>query len=781
MNTAIDAIIWEADADTLQFRRVEGCVEEILGFSADDWLGRPDFWQSKLHPDDSVWVVEACLDASSKRQPHRLTYRMLAADGRAVWLQDNVKVMVEGDQAILCGIMIDVTELVEQRHKLATLNTQNDRFRALYDLVPVAIWEEDWSGVLDDLRMLRSQGVHDLYDHARRTPDFVDATLKRLQVVSVNRAAVEMFGAESADELIRRAGEVFIADRPNTVFLTALDAIMQGQREIEGVNILRRLSGETVHVMYRVALPTIEDRSPLVVICEMDVTAEHIAQERFELVTRTCADVIWDFDLINDKLWASDGLKRIFDVDPEPMLNGITNWTARVHAQDVERVTQQFEDLLQKGRRDWKQEYRFRRGDGSYAMVRDEGSVLFDGAGRPIRMVGSVVDITDQHRLEEQLRQSQKLEAVGQLTGGVAHDFNNLLTVIIGNAEVLSDRLQKQHHLRKLAEMTLNAAERGAELTNRLLAFSRKQTLVSHLVDVNTLARGVEGLLRRTLPENIDIEIICGKRLWQTKIDPGALESALLNLALNARDAMPEGGRLSFETGNVVLDENDLTNEQDVSAGQYVAISVTDTGHGIHADMLGRVFEPFYTTKDIGKGSGLGLSMVYGFVKQSGGHIRVFSELGKGTTFKLYFPRSKAMDGHVGVNGVDTGMVGGDETILVVEDDGLVRETLIAQLKDLGYRVLDAAAGPQALEILHAVPDIDLLFTDVVMPGGLDGGQLADAARVMRPDLRVLFTSGYAEHPIVKNRRLARGVELLPKPYRRNEVAAKVRKVLDRP
>jgi CheY-like chemotaxis protein len=327
--------------------------------------------------------------------------------------------------------------------------------------------------------------------------------------------------------------------------------------------------------------------------------------------------------------------------------------------------------------------------------------------------------------------------------------------------------------------MTATAAERAAELTSRLLAFSRKQALQPRVLDVSTLIHGLEGLLRRSLPENIDIQIVRAGGLWQAEIDPSQLESAVLNLVLNARDAMPDGGHLTIEMANAALDDDYVGSEQDLASGQYVMIAVTDTGHGIPPAVLGRVFEPFFTTKEVGKGSGLGLSMVYGFVKQSGGHIRIYSEPDEGTVVKLYFPRACSKDDQVRLDNACRMIIGGTETILVVEDDQLVRGHLSARLVGLGYQVVAAETGPRALEILKQMPGLDLLLTDIVLPGGMNGRELADTARAMRPELKVLFTSGYSENAIIHHGRLDPGVELLGKPYRREQLAAKVRKVLD--
>lgn len=380
--------------------------------------------------------------------------------------------------------------------------------------------------------------------------------------------------------------------------------------------------------------------------------------------------------------------------------------------------------------------------------------------------------------MESVLRQAQKMGALGQLTSGLAHDFNNLLTVILGNSEMLSNELRDQQQLRALADMICIAAERGAGLTERLLACAREQALQVRLVDIGSQVHGMESLLRRTLPESIDFQIIRAINLWQVEIDPAQLESALLNLALNARDAMPNGGQLSIEIANAAIDD-DGAGEQELSAGQYVMVGVTDTGEGMPPAVLARVFEPFFTTKETSKGTGLGLSMVNGFVNQSGGHIRVDSEPGKGTSVRLYFRRAHNKDGQARSDRMGTAAVGGSESILVVEDDMLVREHLVACLIGLGYKVVAAESGPRSLEAIRQTPDLDLLVIDIVLPGGMNGRELADTACLLRPDLKLLLTSGYAADVIVHQDRLHRRIELLEKPFRRTTLASKVREVLD--
>ena len=386
---------------------------------------------------------------------------------------------------------------------------------------------------------------------------------------------------------------------------------------------------------------------------------------------------------------------------------------------------------------------------------------------------------------EEALRQAQKMEAVGQLTGGVAHDFNNILQVIVGNLELIR-RLAPADagQLRRAADKALNGAQQASSLTQRLLAFSRRQPLDPKLVDVNSLVGGMSELLTRSLGETIAVESVRGAGLWKVEVDPNALESAILNLAVNARDAMPQGGRLTIETVNAYIDEAYAAAHAEVRPGQYVAISVSDTGTGMDRETISRAFEPFFTTKPVGKGTGLGLSQVYGFVKQSGGHVKIYSELKEGTTVKIYLPRVERTDDALPLSGSTELLKGAPgETILVVEDDESVRGYTVAALRELGYLVVEAVDGPSAVQVLEMGATertkIDMVFTDVVLPGGMTGAQVAARARELYPTVKVLFTTGYARNAIFHHGRLDKGVQLITKPFSFNDLAAKIRDVLD--
>lgn len=503
------------------------------------------------------------------------------------------------------------------------------------------------------------------------------------------------------------------------------------------------------------------------------------ARERFELISRATNDVIWDWNFITGEVWWNDCMTDVFGYAISELEPGPESWSKRIHPDDLERVLHGIHAVIDGDGEYWSDEYRFIKRDDESANVIDRGFVIRDKSGKATRMVGSMIDVTERMKIEQQLREAQKLEAVGHLTGGIAHDFNNLLTVILGNAETLTQRLADPI-LHQMAEMTASAAQRGAQLTNRLLAFARRQPLDPKPTDINQLVEAMRALIRRTVPESIDLEFIPDPDLGVVEIDANGLDTALLNLVVNARDAMPDGGRLTIETANTFLDSEYAGRHPEVVPGEYVMVGVSDTGTGMDAETVRRAFEPFFTTKAVGKGSGLGLSMVFGFTKQSGGHIGIYSEPGEGTSVKLYFPRLRVLPPSHVLPIAEVPMQGGTEHILIAEDDDLVRDYLEGQLVSLGYRVTAVMSGPDALQALQSHTDFDLLLTDIVMPGGMNGRELADRVRATLPKLKVLFTSGYTENAIIHHGRLDPGVDLLSKPYTRVELATKVRQVLDK-
>jgi PAS domain S-box-containing protein len=436
--------------------------------------------------------------------------------------------------------------------------------------------------------------------------------------------------------------------------------------------------------------------------------------------------------------------------------------------------------VLQKGVTAYEQSsnWRHRRKNGEIMTV-DIFTHSIDIEGHNARLA-VVLDVTQRNIAEEQLRQAQKMEAIGQLTGGIAHDFNNLLAIIQGNIELVQERVKGDPKLSEMIEYALRASERGASLTKRLLAYSRQQPLAPKAVDMAVLISGMTDLLRRALGETIEVKTHMAPGLWPTRIDPNEFEHAMLNLAVNARDAMANGGALSIEVENTLLDTAYAEHNIEVKPGAYVMIAITDTGAGMTKEVIDHVFEPFFTTKPIGQGSGLGLSMVYGFAKQSGGHIKIYSEPGHGTTIRLYLPRfaehqeaTPAVQDKAAVEGHK------NELILVVEDDPDVRKLVLGMVESLGYRTIAAIDGPSALEALERVGKVDLLFTDVVLPRGMNGAALARVAQERQAGLKVLYMSGYTRNAILHNGQLDEGVQLITKPFRKTDLAQKLREVLD--
>jgi PAS domain S-box-containing protein len=493
--------------------------------------------------------------------------------------------------------------------------------------------------------------------------------------------------------------------------------------------------------------------------------------EERQRIFETSQDLILVTDTAGTFVQVSPSSLAILGYRPDEMIG--RSAVQFIHPDDLDSTREEMRSA-RRGRQMRNFEARYIHKDGQAVMLNWMGSW-----SEPVRrhfFVGR--DLTEKHTAEAQLRQAQKMDAVGQLTGGIAHDFNNILTVITGTIEILGEAVADRPELAAIAKLIDEAAERGANLTQHLLAFARRQPLQPREVDVNALVVETVKLLRPTLGEQILITPLLADDAWTASVDPSQLTTAILNLALNARDAMPAGGKLAIETGNVYLDEGYASMHNEVTAGNYVMVAVSDTGAGIPAANLEKVFDPFFTTKEIGKGTGLGLSMVFGFVKQSNGHIKVYSEEGHGTTVKIYLPRATGLDQTDAELLESPDIEGGHEVVLVVEDDALVRRYVVTQVQSLGYTALEASNAAEALDVIGKTATIDLLFTDVIMPGSMNGRQLVDEALKKRPALKTLFTSGYTENAIVHHGRLDSGVLLLAKPYRKSDLARMIRMAL---
>ncbi|MGJ4950744.1 PAS domain S-box protein [Bradyrhizobium sp. HKCCYLS20291] len=599
------------------------------------------------------------------------------------------------------------------------------------------------------------------------------------KITSWNRAAEQLFGYEIAEALGNDISLIVPPERRGEVD-RILKRIGGGEKIEHHETVRRHKDGHEIEVSLSIS-PILDARGAVIGASKVarDITESKRTRNALNRETeerRRIFDTSQDLILIADSrgnlMQVSPSAQAILGYRPDEMVG--RNASDFVYPPELEVVRSQMRDC-RRGRdiHNFEAQLLHKEGRG---VVLNWMANWSDPVQRHF-FIGR--DLTEKRAAEAQFRQAQKMESVGHLTGGIAHDFNNILTVITGSIGILSDSVSDRPELSPVAKLIEDSADRGARLTQQLLAFARKQPLQPTDLDVNALVIETAELLRPTLGEQIEIERILAAVPCTALADPNQLATSIVNLALNARDAMPEGGKLTLETANVSLDQDYADANSEVAIGDYVMIAVSDTGCGIPPAYLDKVFDPFFSTKGLGRGTGLGLSMVFGFVKQSGGHIKIYSEVGHGTSIKLYLPRSNAAGPAAAAHPKSQDYRGGDETILVVEDDPLVRQHVVAQVTSLGYTTLAAANAAEALDVLERHPEIDLLFTDVIMPGAMNGRQLADAARGRRPALKTLFTSGYTENAIVHHGRLDAGVLLLAKPYRKPELARMIRIALD--
>ena len=516
------------------------------------------------------------------------------------------------------------------------------------------------------------------------------------------------------------------------------------------------------------------------------------SREQLEMALSGSNAGLWDlrFDpdaphQISDEIYLSPRLKGFIGFGGDEFPNSVSAWQSRILPEDLDVLRRSAQEHLEGRREIHEAEYRIRHRDGSIRWIHTRGKIHRDDHGVPIRWSGMDWDITERKRMEqemaslqEQLRQAQKMEAIGRLAGGIAHDFNNALTVIRGNCQLsLLDLHEADPLYGNLKEIEL-CVDRAARLTQQLLAFSRKQVMEVKVVDPNGLIEDLQKILRRILGEDIELTTFLEEGVGKVRVDPGQMEQAVINLVVNARDAMPRGGKLTIETANVELDEAYARKHVAVTPGPYVMLSVSDTGVGMPPEVRERVFEPFFTTKGAGKGTGLGLSMVYGIVKQSGGNIWVYSEMGKGTTFKIYLPR---VEGPVEERREEAleGIPQGSETVLVVEDEEVVRKLAARLLRKQGYKVLEAPDGGKAFMLCEQYDErIDLILSDVILPG-MDGRQVVERLQKIHPEAKALYMSGYTDNVIVHHGMLEQGIHFVQKPFTLESLARKVREVID--
>jgi len=514
------------------------------------------------------------------------------------------------------------------------------------------------------------------------------------------------------------------------------------------------------------------------------------SEERFRQIAETVNDVFFVLSSDHQQLiYLSPSFRKNYGSsfdglcdEPEVIGDYLRHW---VHPEDLKIITQAIE-RRRANNFEGITDYRIVRNDGAIRRISGHVNPVRDKKGNVTRIIGTLTDITDRRNLENKLRQAKKMEAVGQLTGGIAHDFNNILGIIMGNLEILKKTVPDNTKALKRVEKALNGVERGAKLTKKLLRFSRKKSYASELISVNQFIRNLKELIVKSLTVSITVKVVLSENLWSVDVDSGDLEDAILNIALNARDAMPDGGALLIETANQTLDEFYVSRNPDSKTGEFIIISISDTGGGMTQEIQDKILEPFFTTKASNKGTGLGLSMVHGFIKRSGGHIKIYSELGKGTTFRLYIPKSTTEPNRLNHDIDDQkALPRGNETILIVDDEVALCEAAKDQLNHLGYSVITANNAMEGLNILENNRNIDLLFSDIVMPGSVDGYELARETLKIYPGLKILLTSGFTQNREKYlnngNKELSRLVQnILNKPYNMNELSHAVRRELDR-
>lgn len=749
-------------------------------------------WNDTIHPQDRHALGAVVADAMARQVPFSVEARYRRKEGcyRLLHTQAQPRFGGNGDFLGMIGVNVDVTEVRAEESRRNALIALTDRFSQLTDPADIAFAAAETLGKVHNV----SRAGYGTIDLAAET-----ITIER----DWNAPGVETiagvlkfrdYGTYIDD--LKRGETVVVADAEKDPRTQATAEALKAIKARAFINMPVTEPSGLVALFY-LNHESAREWSPSELAFVRDVAARtRVAVERrrveqkLEQLADSLERQVSERTAELDRLWRNARDLLVVTGDDGTIRSVNPAWSSVLGFSARDCLGRQFaafvwpEDLSIFPPGQWRsdsseQEVRFRHADGSarwisWRILSEEGLTFAYGR-----------DVTAEREQAralaeagEQLRQAQKMEAIGQLTGGVAHDFNNLLQVISGNLQLLGKDVAGNARAEARIANALGGVSRGSRLANQLLAFGRRQALEPKVIDIGRFIVNLEDLLRRTLGEAIEIETIRSGGLWNTFVDPSQIENAVLNLAINARDAMNGVGKLTIEVGNAYIDDTYVRHHPDLSPGQYVLIAVTDTGEGMTPEVMARAFDPFFSTKPVGKGSGLGLSMVYGFVKQSGGHIKIYSEPGEGTTVRIYLPRSVEEEDRLAE--ADFGPVtGGRETILVAEDDEEVRATVVEMLGDLGYSVLKARDAASALTVIESGVPIDLLFTDVVMPGPLRSADLARKAKERLPDLAVLFTSGYTENSIVHDGRLDAGIELLSKPYSRETLARKVRMVLN--
>ena len=748
------AAIVESSADAIVAMMVDGLItdwngtaESILGYTAEEAIGEP----ISLIVPERQWdeVLRECETAKQGKRVHTLETVHRRKDGVLIDISVTISPIRDAAGNVV-GLSAIKRDISERKRIDAALNESEQRFRDIAETASDWIWETG-----PDLRFTWvSARAEELY--GRRVQDFLGKAIDELE-----------FPDDDHDEW-RRHLEVLRAHRPfRNLSIRRTDP--QG-RQHHFVIIGKPLFGANGEFLgYRGTGSDITEQKRR----EESLRA---SEERFKDIVETMSDWIWEMDADLRFCWLSPRFEEIRG-RPAAFYIGKTVEELGTSLEDQTVWKQNLEDL--RSHRPFRNVPNvMKMPDGKLQHFEFGGNPIFDSGGKFQGYRGTGSDVTQRVEMEEKLRQFQKMEAVGQLTGGVAHDFNNLLAIILGNAELLKDHSGNDG---TLVENVIQAAIRGGELTQQLLSFARQQQLHPRVIDLNALVTGLEMLLGRTLGEKITVRAETTGEPWCVEVDPSQLESAVLNLAINARDAMVDGGEVVIETANITAAELPVGETAGVAPGDYVMLTVTDTGVGMTADVLEHAFEPFYSTKEIGQGSGLGLSMVYGFANQSHGYVTIDTEIGRGTTVKLLLPRAWKPDRLSEQEPVADELPGRGETVLLVEDEAGVRTLTAALLGQLGYAVIEAHDGATAIATLESAARVDLLLTDVVLPGAMSGPKIAEEARRLRIDIKTLLMSGYPDQVLRYHGRSTDSAQLLAKPFPLKVLAQKVRNALDSP
>jgi two-component system cell cycle sensor histidine kinase/response regulator CckA len=722
-------------------------VYRILGIEPGSTEPSYKRFYESVHPEDRDRVREVMSTAIEANEPYSVDHRVLRPDGTEAYVHQEAHVIRDeaGRPLKMIGVIQDITE---RKYVEEALRESQGKWRALAENAPDTIMTIDRDGTILFINRPGSQQRRDIFIGATvfdfMAPEFRESTKRLLESVFESGTPVSFeYARHGTDDVTHwyasRMGP--IRSEQNIVAVALISS-----------DITKRKADEADLLAWK---------------------------NRYEAVIQASGQIIYDWDPIRNHVTFGGSVENTLGYRADEMPHTIESWGELVHPEDRE------EFLLRSGRlssesADFHQEYRIRKMNGDYVVVKDDGYVTSDSAGNVQQVLGFVADISQQRTLETQLRHSQKMEAFGRLAGGVAHDFNNLLTVIAGYNDIVLHDLGANDPRRECVEEIGKAADRASALTAQLLAFSRQQVLQPRLLDLNSVLSDTGKMLRRLIGEDIHLIIQPTENLGYVKADLGQLENVLVNLAVNARDAMPEGGTLTIGTARTVVGADHPEVARGLAPGEYIRLSVSDTGVGMSESVKDRIFEPFFTTKAVGHGTGLGLATCYGIVKQSEGHIVVESQIGRGATFHIYLPRVEDTPEEISARAEMSSMAGGTETILVVEDEPAVRRLAVSILKGLGYTVLEAANGEEAFMIMQTPEgqNLDLVVTDIVMPE-MGGKDLAYWIRSSHPNAKILFTSGYPDHALDDHSDFGGDTEFMPKPYSPKQFASRVRGMLD--